>query len=98
MKLKLILVAVLSTLAVGCTPEADTPMSKISPSSSSRFTVERVGVLDDDLAYNNRRGIYIVRDEKSGKEYVGVSGVGISELGSHTVSNGKTSYQVSDER
>ncbi len=86
---------------VGCQPEADTPLRIPSPvgkktkaESSARFEVERVGVFADELAYGDRRGIYIIKDGQTGKEYVGVSGIGISEVGSHP--SGKTS--VSDER
>lgn len=62
--------------------------------TSGRFNVERVGVFRDDLSYDGRRGIYIMTDTKTGKEFVGVSGIGISELGSHPA--GKV--RVSDER
>lgn len=61
---------------------------------NARVAVTRIGVFADDLAYNGRRGIYVLTDTKTGKEYIGVSGVGISELGSHSV--GKT--VASDER
>lgn len=69
-------------------------MTKVRPQEASRFKVERVGVIDDDIAYGDRRGIYVITDRTTGKEYVGVSGVGVSELGSHQA--GKT--RVSDER
>lgn len=59
-----------------------------------RITVERIGVVADSLAYGNRRGVYVIRDNKTGTEFIGVSGVGIAETGSHR--SGKTS--VSDER
>jgi hypothetical protein len=78
----------------GCAPEADTSMAKVRPQQASRFAVERVGVFEDDLAYGNRRGIYVITDKTTGREYIGVSGVGVSELGSHQA--GKT--RVSDER
>lgn len=48
-----------------------------------RFTVTRVGVFEDRLAFNEKRGVYQIRDNKTGKEYVGVSGVGIAEIGEH---------------
>lgn len=60
----------------------------------SRITVDRIGVFLDDTAYSKERGIYIIRDNQTGKELVGISGIGISELGSHT-SNDNT---VQDER
>ena len=62
--------------------------------AESRFDVARVSQFKDDLSYGGWRGIYIVKDKKTNKEYLGVSGIGISELGSHT--NGKAA--ATDER
>jgi hypothetical protein len=64
------------------------------PKIEQRFDVENVQNFKDDIAYNGVRGIYIVKDNLTGKEYIGISGVGISETGSHSA--GKT--RVSDER
>lgn len=50
-----------------------------SKNNSERFKVTRVSVIQDDLAYRNKRGIYVIIDNQTGKEYVGVSGIGISE-------------------
>jgi hypothetical protein len=94
--------AVLLALGAGCAPEADTPLGISSPGDGAalkiggngRFSVVRVGVIKDDLAYHDRRGIYLIKDNVTGKEFVGLSGVGVSELGSH--SSGKTT--ISDER
>lgn len=61
---------------------------------TGRFKVELVGIFRDTMAYDGRRGIYLLQDSQTGKEYFGISGVGISELGSH--SSGKTT--ISDER
>jgi hypothetical protein len=76
--------------------ELTTPRSQLGPKelAAGRFKVERVGVFSDGLAYGDKRGIYVITDTKTGQEFVGVSGVGISELGRHQ--SGKTS--VSDER
>lgn len=65
---------------------------------SGRFVVVRDSVIVDDLAYNDRRGIYVITDTQTGKEYIGISGVGIAETGSHTRSAGKTTTTVQDER
>lgn len=59
-----------------------------------RFTVTRVCVFTDRLAYNSRRAIYLLTDNKTGQEFVGISGVGIAELGEHQA--GKT--EKKDER
>jgi hypothetical protein len=85
-----------------CGPEADTSLnvehpgtpSKTFTSTGPRFTVSRVGVFEDGLAYNGERGIYVITDSKTGEEYVGISGVGVASTGSHT--SGKTI--VEDER
>lgn len=93
-----------SALAVGltgCIPEPDMQMQKQSaaaqvaaPQDRQRIQVTRVGVFGDDLAYNGRRGVYVITDAKSGKEYIGISGIGIQETGSRPA--GKA--VVSDER
>lgn len=70
---------------------------------SGRFTVTLGAKFKDSLAYDGERGIYMITDNKTGKEFVGVSGVGIAELGSHsethTDGNGKSQTTiVTDER
>jgi hypothetical protein len=74
-----------------CGPSPDVPLST---STSTRFQVTRVGTFKDTGAYDNRRSIYIIVDTKTGKEFVGISGIGISETGSHMV--GKVNTE--DER
>lgn len=67
--------------------ESKVDLKTNSPSDDSytRFEIERVAKFQDDLAYNDERGIYIIKDKKTGIEYLGISGIGISELGSHSV-------------
>lgn len=88
---KLMIIAALAL--AGCGPDPtqgmDTPLS-----SDGRFEIKRVAVVDDGLAYGDRRGIYVLTDTQTGTEYVGVSGVGISEVGSHQ--SGKA--RMTDER
>lgn len=60
----------------------------------TRFRVSRVGAFDDNTAYWGVRSIFVIVDTKTGIEYVGISGVGISETGDHQV--GKVRQQ--DER
>jgi hypothetical protein len=85
-------------LLAACSPKPDTPLQISGPlpskQSVSRFVVERVGVIEDELAYYSRRGLYLIRDTKTGQEFVGLSGVGVSELGRHQ--SGKAT--VADER
>ena len=90
MKTKIVLF--LSVFLIGCTPPANMPLAKNS--NTGRVTVTQTGVFEDVLAYNNRRGIYIIKDNDTGKEYIGISGIGISEVASHSA--GKS--RISDER
>lgn len=60
----------------------------------SRISVNRIGIFEDSVAYRSKRGIYLITDTKTGTEYIGVSGIGISELGTHR--QGK--QNVEDER
>jgi hypothetical protein len=68
----------------------------VAEATAGRFTVTRVQVVGDSLPYGDKRGVYVIVDTLTGAEYVGVSGVGITELGSHASSGGKTTTR--DER
>jgi len=59
-----------------------------------RFDLKKVQTFEDSDAYGRVRNIYILVDNDSGKEYIGVSGIGIVELGQHT--SGKST--IKDER
>lgn len=66
----------------------------INPGVEQRVTVERIGMFNDVLAFGDWRGIYVIYDSKTGREYIGVSGIGIAETGSHSDGNDS----VRDER
>lgn len=93
-----VLVLLIGTITVltfmGCSEPANHPMSTPAH-SDGRFQITRVAVIEDSLAYGDRRGVYVIRDTKTGKEYVGVSGVGIADTGDHQA--GKNA-RVTDER
>ena len=72
---------------IGCGPKAtikmkDETMINIEQ-ASPRYEVKRVAVFKDELAYNEKRGIYEILDKETGKTYFGISGIGITEVGSH---------------
>lgn len=85
MSRRLLTLGVLAALT-GCQP-ADTGPQDLTattePVARPRFEVPRLQRFRDDLAYNSERGIYLIKDARTGAEYFGVSGVGISELGPH---------------
>ena len=83
-----ILIAMIALLVIsGCEESQDSMQRRmaepIAYKSNGRFKVERVGVFFDTLAYNEKRGIYVITDTETNQEFVGVSGVGISELAAH---------------
>lgn len=87
----------LGLILSACSPDATIEMKKgegPKAEKTSNYSVTRVAIFEDELAYNNRRGIYEIVDLNTGKKYLGVSGIGICEIGSHSV--GKSS--VEDER
>jgi hypothetical protein len=60
------------------------PMSAAAEAAAGqRFDVRLEQVVADEIAYGGRRGIYSIVDRTTGREYVGLSGVGITELGAH---------------
>ena len=69
-------------------------VNKGAGEKSKRVTVVRIDVISDSLAYYDKRGVYLIRDNETGREFIGVSGVGIAETGSHL--SGKVHRQ--DER
>lgn len=90
------IIAILS-LTAGCSrvePAAETPAGA-SVGTTGRVIVQRLGTFMDDLAYNRYRGVYLVKDTQTGQEYIGVSGIGISEIGRHATGN---NMRTSDER
>lgn len=67
---------------------------KVVVENQGRVKVVRIDRFYDGIAYNGERGIYLITDEKTGKEFIGISGIGITEVGSHL--SGKST--VRDER
>jgi len=86
-----ILVAALALSVAACAPD---PTATMAINTNGRVKVERIAVIPDDLAYGDRRGVYVITDSVTGAQFIGVSGVGITEVGSHRA--GKQS--VRDER
>ena len=98
--MKAIILAIAAIILAGCEyrpgyeQDVNQRPQDIAYQSNNRFKVERVGVFADSLAYGDKRGIYVITDTETNQEFIGVSGVGISELASHQ--SGKT--QMRDER
>jgi len=94
----LFIAALVCLSQAGCEVQSPPPKKNLVLERTDRFQVVRVSTFEDRLAYGSERGVYTLRDLQTGKEYVGVSGVGISELGSHTVRSNKRDRTVPDER
>jgi hypothetical protein len=90
-------------VVVGCVPTPAVKAPEISltegspelvAAAGSRFQIHKEATFRDELSYHRERAVYILTDTETGKQYVGIGGVGISELGDHT--QGKQT--VEDER
>ena len=91
---KCLSLAVCLTALLACAepPKANTPMPSYMSGQTTqqqvpaqqRIKIEQIGSFNDYFAYGGMRGIYIITDQKTGKEFVGISGVGISEIGFHS--------------
>lgn len=87
--LRVIMIGALLLLG-GCRDKSmDVPNLDLRPMQGDRISVELISTFPDSDAYNSVRKVYIIRDRETGREYFGVTGVGISEVGVH--SNGKSS-------
>ncbi len=64
----------------------------------SKYKINRIAVLPDNLAYNGKRGVYEICNIKGELIYFGISGIGVSDRGSHTKSDGEDTSTVQDER
>lgn len=87
---------VCAILLSGCDqePQPQQVPVAISNGPETRFEVTKVAEFNDAYAYRGTRGIFVIHDRTTGREYIGVSGVGISEVGAHQ--SGK--HTVTDER
>lgn len=94
MKSLCVLLVIVALSINGCAPSPTTPMTTLNE-GTHRIRVVRIDVIEDSLAYDNRRGIYEITDDETGKKYIGVSGIGITEVGDHASS--KSSRKM-DER
>lgn len=61
------------------------PMERAEGMDAYRFRVTFCDSFRDLDSYTGRRSIYLIRDSVTGAEFVGISGIGISELGAHYV-------------
>jgi len=97
----LILVALFLLSACDNAPEPAKSTMAVSSQLSSdaeRIKVTKMSEFRDTLAYDNWRGVYLIQDKHTGQEYIGISGIGISEVASHTQLVGKVQQSVRDER
>lgn len=74
---------ILAILTISCKPDDRPDDTRLAVATIDRFQVQVVGTFPDDLAYQKYRSIYVLIDKNTGQQFVGISGVGIAELGSH---------------
>lgn len=90
----LILICISAVVAINGCDEAKESYEPIktqitSSSQDARFTLDRITIFKDELAYRERRAVYELKDSKTGKTYIGLSGVGIVEVASETCVSAK---------
>jgi hypothetical protein len=84
-----------TSAALQMPPPAPPSPPVASPAPPRRFVLSRVQIVKDGLAYGGERGVYVLTDAETGREYIGVSGIGITEIGRHNCGKGCTKQ---DER
>jgi len=103
MRIKNFILLTSLTMLVGCDlppqpVKVEMQLASELSSESSRISVIKLSQFEDSLAYREYRGVYLIKDKQTGAEFIGVSGIGISELGSHTKLVGKVLQSTNDER
>ena len=93
-----VMAAFILMLGCGQPSSESTPPNMEINATNGRVSIQRIMVFEDDIAYGDKRGIYIIRDHVTNKEFIGVSGIGISELGVHIHRMGRTPLLVEDVR
>ncbi len=73
-------------------------VQRIQQHNASLIVVQKLSSFADGGAYNGWRSTYMITYTPTGERFIGVSGIGISELGSHTRPSGKTRVTEGDER
>lgn len=64
-----------------------------STAQAGRVTIKKLGTFSDTSAYSNWRSVYLVTDTETGQEFIGVSGIGIAETGSHGCGKSRCSHE-----
>lgn len=74
-----------------CTPRPrppDVQRADTATQEGGRFRIRIEQTFSDRSAYQCERNVYVIEDTLTGCEYVGISGVGVSEIGSHLAGKG----------
>lgn len=79
---------------VGNLPDVSQPAG----AQSNRYVLKLEQTFQDRIAYGSRRGVYTLTDTETGRTWIGISGIGVSETGMHSQQFGKTRTTVQDER
>ena len=93
-----ILVITTSILLLGCSQEPPKKMDMEINATNGSVSIQRIMVFADDLAYDGKRGVYLIKDHASNREFIGISGIGISDIGAHVERIGRTPILTENER
>lgn len=89
MKLILSLLVVATLCGCGQSPEDSRRVDTNGSATHGRFNLQLSETFRDPSAHDGYREVYLLTDTKTGREYVGVSGIGISEV----IQSGKTTSE-----
>jgi hypothetical protein len=74
-----LIICIFSLFIVSCQTK-EQPINSTNKQQNERFLVRFVQAIEDTEAPFDRRKIYIIKDKVTKKEYIGITGVGISEI------------------
>jgi len=91
----LVVAGVLLTPACQTGPNASMQETIQEPvSSSGRIEITSYQRFSDTTAYDNERSAIVLKDTKTGKEYLAVSGSGVVQMTRETSADGETTKTV----
>lgn len=79
MKKRIMIIITAVALLAACEPQ-ERKQVRLQVREPGRFVLERVEEYEDFTSRNHRRHVYILKDLKTGREYIGINGIGIAQL------------------
>lgn len=81
--MKLTIVFCISFFLLSCSEPPRAPEIPVKESTlfgDDRITIKRIATFRDRFAHSQEREILIITDKQTGKEFIGINGIGITEV------------------